>query len=464
MTAAPTIGERRAGAGELATALAPARAAKSPPWGFLEFFVVLQVLAPAVLFLPGTQPLRVPIRMLPFAASIAGLMFLFGPRRPTRAHPASLWVLAALAYLSLMVLHPQTNTLLAGLAQVGVYAAVMAPLLWVPHLVRDERQVARLLALTLACNGLNAAVGVLQVTDPDRWLPEEFSTVAAGEFGPLMYTDDYGNPIIRPPGLSDSPGAVCGPATTAALLGFVALTLRVPWWVKSVSLGFAGLGVTAILLSHVRTNLLILVGMITCYLIVLVLQREYRRAGTLAAAAGGIVVLGFGLATALGGRSVPDRFATLLEEDPFTIYYYRSARGYMTHYDTLRYLHEAPLGAGLGRWGMMRVYFGDPDNPRSPPRWAEVQFTAWALDGGVVLIIAYAGAIAAATWSQLRIALHARDPRIRRMGAIVLAHNLGIAALVLSYTPFVAQVGIMYWFMAGLLHGIVMRQNEAVAA
>ena len=34
------------------------------------------------------------------------------------------------------------------------------------------------------------------------------------------------------------------------------------------------------------------------------------------------------------------------------------------------------------------------------------------------------------------------------------AANLGIAVMVISFTPFVTQIGIQYWFLAGALHGV----------
>jgi len=40
---------------------------------------------------------------------------------------------------------------------------------------------------------------------------------------------------------------------------------------------------------------------------------------------------------------------------------------------------------------------------------------------------------------------------------VVLAANLGTAALIFSFVPFVTQVGIQYWFLAGALHGIAQR-------
>lgn len=438
-------------------AAAPTRSETSR-WGFLELFVILQVLAPAILFIPGTQPLRVPIRLLPFALSIAGLVFVLRAKHDPRPHPVWLMLVSIIVYLSLMVLHPQTNSLMAGLAQVGLYASVMAPVLWVPYLVRDERQVLRVLAIVLVCNGINAGVGVLQVIDPDRFLPAEYSSVVEAQGGPLGYVTDDGKQVIRPPGLSDSPGAVCGPATTAALLGFVALTLRLPWPIKLVGGTFAALGVAAIFLSHVRTNILILGGMVIAYLLVLVVQRQTARAVVAASVAAGLSIAAFTLAVALGGSAVVDRFSTLVGADPVTVYY-SSGRGYMLQYDTAKYLADHPLGAGLGRWGMMRYYFGDADNPRSPPLWAEVQWPAWALDGGWVLLLLYQLAVVREVWYEWSISRRRNPPALAGLAGIILAANLGTVALIFSYTPFVAQIGLMYWFLAGVLHGLRLRSQ-----
>jgi hypothetical protein len=42
-------------------------------------------------------------------------------------------------------------------------------------------------------------------------------------------------------------------------------------------------------------------------------------------------------------------------------------------------------------------------------------------------------------------------------GAVVLAAGLGPATMILSFTPFVSQIGIQYWFLAGALHGVASR-------
>jgi hypothetical protein len=37
--------------------------------------------------------------------------------------------------------------------------------------------------------------------------------------------------------------------------------------------------------------------------------------------------------------------------------------------------------------------------------------------------------------------------------------NLGTAVLIFSFTPFVTQIGIQYWFLAGALHGVAVSQG-----
>src|SRR5215471_5644049 len=202
--------------------LPAARSSALPRWGFLEWFVIAQMALPALLYIPGTNAFRVPIRIAPFAISLLGFLALPTKSSPlTAAHPARRWLLCVLACLALMVFHPTTNSYLAGAAQAMLYLCVIAPLFWVPSVVRNPAHLARLLFILLFCNGINAVVGILQVYDPDRWMPAELSRVILGAYdiGSLSYTRWDGRVIIRPPGLSDNPGAVCGPSMIAAMLG-----------------------------------------------------------------------------------------------------------------------------------------------------------------------------------------------------------------------------------------------------
>ena len=52
-----------------------------------------------------------------------------------------------------------------------------------------------------------------------------------------------------------------------------------------------------------------------------------------------------------------------------------------------------------------------------------------------------------------------RYPRLATCGAVVLSANLGVAALIFSFTPFNTQIGLQYWFLAGALHGVASRHG-----
>src|SRR5438552_16581731 len=200
-----------------------AQATQPDRWGFLELFIFAQILLPALMYLPGSQALRVPIRVAPFALSLIGFVFLLsGRQRHLRRHPTTALLIMILAYLTLMIAHPETNTPLAGLAQVMLYFSVMAPVFWAPALVKSKRQLRRIMVILLICNGINALVGVLQVKFPDRFMPKELSAIVSAQEGGIpKYIGPNGEEIIRPTGLSDNPGAVCAPASVAALLGLL---------------------------------------------------------------------------------------------------------------------------------------------------------------------------------------------------------------------------------------------------
>ncbi len=121
-------------------------------------------------------------------------------------------------------------------------------------------------------------------------------------------------------------------------------------------------------------------------------------------------------------------------------------------------LVEYPMGAGLGRWGMMRSYFGDESNLDSPLIWAEIQFAAWALDGGLILIGLYSLAIYRALSRLGRATLVHRSVTVRQWGAVILMLSAGPIALLFSYCPFYSQMGMQFWLLIGAFDG--MEQGE----
>ena len=96
-------------------------------------------------------------------------------------------------------------------------------------------------------------------------------------------------------------------------------------------------------------------------------------------------------------------------------------------------------------------YFG---NPALPGIWAEIQITGWMIDGGVLMIVLYTRRPRVGRCSQYRLAMQTRYPRIAVCAGWCSPPTSGIAAMVFSFTPFVTQIGIQYWFLAGALHGV----------
>lgn len=429
-----------------------------PPsrWGLPEWFAIAQVAGPALLYLPGTQRLRVPLRFGVFALSLMGLVWVLRSTRVAKTHPSWKWLVAAAAYMAIMVFHPTTNTYMAGLAQLGMHLAVVAPLFWAPRYFRgDSRRLARVLTILWALNGAGVVVGILQVRDPARWMPAEFTSNMSSRLGLAMYQYRAadGTMAVRPPGLGDAPGAACNAGQFVAVMGLAYLGLPVSLSRKLLGLAMALAGVVVIFLTHVRSSLLLVLGCAAIYLIMMVMQGRLR---TVLMVGCGIAVCGAGslfYAQSMGGRSTVDRFATLLSDDPLKVYEKSARMGMVTGaFDTL--LVDYPLGAGLGRWGMMRAYFGDEDNLDSPSVWAEVQFASWILDGGIVLLSLYLVALAVAGRRVARSTFLHRSPQVRQWGAVIAMLSIGPVVTMFSYVPFYSQMGMQFWFLIGAYEGL----------
>jgi hypothetical protein len=438
---------------------AAAQARAVIPWGFPEVFVISQTLLPALLYLPGAQSVRLWLRVAPFLISLAAFgWWLMREHDDREMHPASAWIAGIMGLLAVMVFHPTTASLMGGVAHMAVYFAVLAPVFWAPSMVRSPEHLARLLGLILICSGLNAVVGVLQVYDPGRWMPPELSRVIMERdtgLGPVTYVGPDGRIIVRPPGLFDTPGAVAGPGMFAALLGAVFGLSALPLWQRGAAFALSAAGVAAIYLSQVRVSLVVLVLMAAAYAFVLLRQGRTGKASTFGILAGSVLVGAFTVAVALGGTSISQRVFTLLGDDPLEVYY--RARGLQLDYTLSELVYQFPLGAGLGRWGMAAGYFAS--GPVSTI-WAEIQVTGWVIDGGILMVVLYVGALVVSTLQAFRLSA-AQHPRVAACAAVVFGANLGIAVMTLSFTPFVTQIGLQYWFLAGALHGIVQRRMSA---
>mgnify|MGYP003340451888 FL=1 len=195
-------------------------------------------------------------------------------------------------------------------SQVVLYVAVFSGVLWAPAQVDRRQALVRILALMLICNGINAMVGVLQVYDPDRWMPRELSFAFSENRNALAaatYVGANGRAIVRPPGLFDTPGAVCGPGTVAAVLGLIFALQPLVRWQRALALAFSAAGLAAIYLSHVRVNFVITLGMMAVYAILLTAQRRRRQMMTFAALAAAVLVLAFLGSSLLGGEAIANQ-------------------------------------------------------------------------------------------------------------------------------------------------------------
>jgi hypothetical protein len=466
LTPAETVRARPAAADRLS---GPGQGEVAPPWGFAELFLISQTLFPALLFLPGMQMIRLPCRIAVYLLSLGALAYGWSAWASRRLppHPACRPLLFFTAWIGVSVANPYVNSHLAAIAQLMLYVSVFAPVFWAPQQVRGERQLARLLWILLVCNGLNSCVGLLQVYDPERWQPAEYSaTVRNFEFGMAgnMYRGADGREIVRPCGLFDTPGAVCGPAAIAFLVGLsLALTpgTSLPARLLAVALGFCGL--TAIWFTHVRTLLLIGIGMVVVRVAYLTLYRRVAEATLLGGVAWLTFTASFAVAVSVGGTAVLERFATLTEDRPEEVYY-KAYRGQQLEYGLVELPAQYPLGAGPGRWGMMYVYFGDRLNTENRAMWAELAIPGWVLDGGIPGLLFYVWALAVTVRHDFRLAQVARLRKTVPLATIIMAVSAGTYALIFGFTPFTNQVGMQFWFLVGALHGVYSRYGRAADA
>jgi hypothetical protein len=431
------------------------------PSGLLEWFAISQTALPALLYLPGIQSFRTVIRVSAFGVSLLAFAYwYFGnrPRLPLR-HPAQAWLLGVLCLLTAMIAHPDTYGVLAGAGQTALYFAVFCPIFWVPSFVANRHALIRVLAILLICNGINSVVGVLQVQDPDRWMPAEFSSSFQADslrFATSVYVGPNGRLIVRPPGLYDTPGAVCGAGTIASILGLIFCFERIAAWKRAGALALALAGMSAIYLTHVRASFLVVLVMMATYLIMLTIQKQKLRVTGFLGLSAGLLAAALSVATILGGDSIQERFMTVFQGDPRTVYAENRGNQLQSAFSDL--LTEYPMGAGLARWGVIAGVVGIPV---SKQLWAEVQPAAWILDGGLFLLILYGGALVVTLLWELKLVRNLTDPTDRLWAAAVVAANVGTLALVFTFVPFSTQIGLQFWFLEGLLHGaMVTRLNQ----
>lgn len=432
-------------------------------WPWLEVFVGIQFLWGALLFVPGAQAYRPIVRALPYISSLALLAVYF----LVRFHSAYPWgtrfLIGALGVLALNLLH-STTQLYAGIAQGIFQLAVVAPIFWACKAVHSPKRLERMLVLALVFNCASAALGLLQVYYPDQFMPPQFSAFGLQMNDAYVDSQTYmgrdGRVIVRPPGLTDMPGGAAVAGGFAAVLG-LGLSLRSKRFAYLLAtIAASGIGLAVIYLTQVRSVLLMVIGAVAI-LVAVAFRRGRTAAGAWIGLAGGaLIVTSFLWASSVGGESVEQRFMNIRETG--AVQTFQESRGHFLAFTVGELLDQYPLGAGLGRWGMMNAYFGDPTDLRSPPIYVEIQLTGWLLDGGVPMWFFYGGAILLSFMGVFRLS-GSSDPAIAHAALTVLAVQALITGLAMAGPAFNTQLGIMFWLCVGALYGASKHQGQASA-
>jgi hypothetical protein len=421
-------------------------------WGYLEVFVLIQYLSQGGLLLPGTQSIRFAIRALPYVASL-GLLIWYGRQRPSwKEFPGTYWLLSVIALLIVEMLHPDTAPI-AGLAQIVFTMCIAAPAFWVGKVVHTKWRLDRILYLAFLANAAGAIVGFLQARY-NLLMPAHFShQLNTQYFSSLTYIGANGQTIIRPPGLSDLPGGAAAAGMTSAILGMaLALGAKGINWKSAAYLVIVGISLTTVYLTQVRVLLIgAIFGMALSAWAAGQLNVFYRI--RILATGAAVFAAAFLLAMSIGGKAIANRFGSLTSQDPLQTY--QSNRGVFIMLTLDTYLHEYPLGAGVGRWGMMRQY-AKPylERDAAKPLYAEIQLTGWLYDGGVLMWIFYGAAIGAALLYAYRKARHHEEREVRYLAGLVLAMNMVVFLCAWDAPAFNDQFGIQFWTLTSALAGV----------
>ncbi|MBL4845290.1 MAG: hypothetical protein JKY65_07185 [Planctomycetes bacterium] len=411
-----------------------------------EVLLVFQFACQVAMLLDFLGPLRRLLRIATFASSGLLLVWLLVFHRSGRGHPATLVAYGVMGLLCLGLLHPETNTLLAALAQIAMYLTILAPLFWVPRIRVDLHSLRRVLLLLLAFHAVSSLFGVLQASFPGQFMPSP--AFAAGENYEIKLAS--GARVLRLMGLTDTPGGAATSGFYAVLLGVAFLVSEKTRKLRVASSVAITLGMFCLYLAQSRSRFVLTAICVAVFLAVLAYRGQVRRFAT-AVVIGSVLVLGaFSWAVSVGGESASKRLGTLATTDPAGLY--ARNRGYYLNKTILELAPENPLGAGLGRWGMMNVYFGD--SAASAPIFVEIQITGWVVDGGYPMLFLYGGALLLALWVSWRLAVRGSlKDSLWLYATLVFAYDLGAVAWCFSYSVFMSQMGLELWLLNALLFG-----------
>ena len=423
----------------------PERARRSKPW--LVGFAILHLACQLLLLVPELSTFRVVVRMAAFGVSLAFLVLI--PSQRAWRTPLRTCALSMLVLLGLEFFHPEGGGMLAALAGLMLNLAVFSPIFWMPRTGTTTSNLQTLVSIFWVFYTMSAVLGVLQAYFPGRFQPPLSAVIAANSRDRLAVLEielASGARVFRPMGLTDSPGGAAFAGLYAVLLGTGMLLSpnRAFRGARVLAVGSMVAGLMCLYLCQIR-SLLVMAGVcvITLLALLLISGRISKLVGLLGVV-GAIIPGAFTLALAIGGKAMTERLTTLVVADPGTVYY--ANRGRFLESTLTHYLPLYPLGAGLGRWGMVNAYFGNP----ADLLWVEIQWSAWLFDGGVVMILLYMATILIATWGCTKVALGRvgnAEASLSLWGAVIVAYNVGAVAVCFNYPLFAGTGGVEFWLL-----------------
>ncbi len=419
------------------------------PWPvrFTLFLIVCQI---GLLFL-GNTPLRVPLRV----AAYGGSLFLLTQLTSLKfVHPAYRIARFIPAWLTLMLVLPNRSSFVAAFAQIGLYLSILGPIVWVGGIRPSFKNFRTVILLLWGFNAASAAVGVLQVYYPGSFQGAMSNVIIEQKDYKARYAVYLadGTQTLRPMGLTDSPGGAAFDGVNAILLGIGVLLSDRRKVFQFLAIAGCALGLFAIYLSHVRISLIV-VGIGTIVILFMMGMRgQLRLAIQSAIGVSLLAVLSTMWAMSVGGENTFTRFQSLMEQDAGTVYYQN--RGHFFEHFLNYAIWEYPVGAGLGRWGMMNYYFGGGRNSL----WSEMMWTSWLYDGGIPFIFLNLAALAIAlnvAWrlatgrQKLKPSQPSRD--LQNWAGVVFAYTFASCVCTLNSPVFAIQYGMEVWLMNALL-------------
>ncbi|RLT10914.1 MAG: O-antigen ligase domain-containing protein [Planctomycetota bacterium] len=440
----------------------PVRKIRRPPsgvfrdWGIPEWFIVSQALLFAALFIPGVSVIRLLTKVAAFVSSLIALWLVWkrgGLETRIRLFKPAKWLKWIIGMLLVMIFHPDTNSLVSGTAHCILYISNYATAFWAIAALRYGMQYQRVFLILFLINATSALVGIGQFYRPNTFLPPSIMVLEKEKdsLGSLIpyYTLEDGTKILRPCGLSDTPGAASYSGAMAAIMGIIVMSSKLPLWQRLSGLALAIPGATVIYLTQVRTAILMIVVSLMALVFVMILQRRWSTVIQITAAGFIVILGGFAWAAKEGGNSIIDRYFTLIDGSPSQVLL-NSSRARMVENSLTQQIWDYPMGGGLGRYGQVYAYFGD--RSYGDGLWCENQVSAWMIDGGIVMLILGFGSVISALRNSLNIARFCPDPMVRHWAAGVFALNFSLFFTCFGQMPFLTNTGQQFWLMAGLTY------------